>query len=103
MKNKSKENPTCTGRSVKQTLRFLLCIALLLAVPKAGAQDVWDGKPDKSWYTDDSQEDDGVYHIKTAAELAGMAELVNGGYDFCDKTVMLDADIVLNETDGWEN
>ena len=33
----------------------------------------------------------------------GMAELVNGGYDFCDKTVMLDADIVLNETDGWEN
>ena len=72
-------------------------------MPKAGAQDVWDGKPDKSWYTDDSQEDDGVYHIKTAAELAGMAELVNGGYDFCDKTVMLDADIVLNETDGWEN
>ena len=58
MKNKSKENPTCTGRSVKQTLRFLLCIALLLAVPKAGAQDVWDGKPDKSWYTDDSQEDE---------------------------------------------
>lgn len=79
MKNKSKENPTCTGRSVKQTLRFLLCIALLLAVPKAGAQDVWDGKPDKSWYTDDPQEDDGVYHIKTAAELAGLAELVNGG------------------------
>ena len=28
---------------------------------------------------------------------------MNGGYDFCDKTVMLDADIVLNETDGWEN
>ena len=28
---------------------------------------------------------------------------MNGGYDFCDKTVMLDADIVLNEADGWEN
>ena len=64
---------------------------------------MWDGKPDKSWYTDDSPEDDGVYHIKTAAELAGLAELVNGGNDFYDKTVKLDADIVLNETDGWEN
>ena len=27
MKNKSKENPTCTGRSVKQTLRPVQVVA----------------------------------------------------------------------------
>lgn len=51
--------------------------------------DYWDGSVDKSWYDDDSD----YFEIYTAAQLAGLAELVNGGKDFRDKRISLEADI----------
>ena len=67
--------------------------------------DVWAGADaedgiDTSWYTD-AKEGTGTadkpYEISTAAQLAGLAKLVNDGTtDFDGKTIRLTADIDLN-------
>ncbi len=53
-----------------------------------------------SLWTGDSKDPtadaEGVYHIKTAADLAGLAKIINAGDDFLGKTVVLDNDIDLN-------
>ena len=55
--------------------------------------------PSTAWHTGD-----GPYTINTAEDLAGLAELVNGGNNFQGKTIKLSANIVLNETgDGWNS
>ena len=57
---------------------------------------IWDGTTtDTQWYT--GHESDESYSISTAAELAGLAQLVNGGNNFSGKTITLTANIVLNE------
>ena len=53
-----------------------------------------------------------TYHIKTAAQLRGFAYLQNGVWqdasatelprDFSEKTIVLDNDIFLNDTTGWQ-
>ena len=52
----------------------------------------WTGASDTNWYNDASVTE---YTLTTAEELAGLAELVNGGNDFAGKTVKLDANIDL--------
>ncbi|WP_075318171.1 GLUG motif-containing protein [Bacteroides togonis] len=64
-----------------------------------GAGEVWDGEVDTSWYQADATE----FQIATAEQLAGLAKLVNAGYTFEGKTIKLTADILLNNTEGWEN
>lgn len=58
------------------------------------AADVWDGTTDTSWY--ENNKDAAEFSIGTAAELAGLAQLVNGGTNFSGKTIKLAADIDLN-------
>ena len=74
-------------------------IALLNA---ENAADAWNGTDDTSWYTD-AEEDAGTadkpYEISTAEQLAGLAQLVNGGTNFSGKFIKLTADILLNELD----
>lgn len=53
---------------------------------------------DISWYNDQQE----VYHIATASELAGLAALVNEGNSFYGKTIILDKDIDLKEY-KWES
>ncbi len=53
--------------------------------------DTWDGTADISWYNDTDTE----FVITTAEQLAGLAELVNGGNTFDGKTVKLGKDISL--------
>ena len=70
--------------------------------------DAWDGTADTSWHNVDNTE----FVITTAEELAGLAEIVNGGVDtFSGDTVTLGSDIDLgnkqwnpigNSTDGWD-
>ena len=55
--------------------------------------DTWDGTTDISWYTDNP--DATEFSISTAEELAGLAELVDGGNNFAGKTIKLDSDIDL--------
>ena len=64
-----------------------------------GAGEVWDGEFDTSWYQTDATE----FQIATAEQLAGLAKLVNAGNTFEGKTIKLTADILLNDTEGWEN
>lgn len=66
-------------------------IALLNA---ENAADAWDGTTDTSWY--ENNKDATEFSIGTAAELAGLAKLVNDGTNFSGKTIKLTADIKLN-------
>ena len=62
--------------------------------------DVWDGTIDTDWYTkaeDGTETADKPYEISTAAQLAGLAKLVNDGTaEFSGKTIKLVEDIDLD-------
>ncbi|MBQ7405031.1 MAG: hypothetical protein IJV90_01265, partial [Candidatus Methanomethylophilaceae archaeon] len=62
---------------------------VLLASPSEADQGMI--VPDTSWYTGDSSE----YEIGSPQELAGLAQLVNGGNPFNGVTVTLESDIDL--------
>ncbi len=53
--------------------------------------DTWDGTTVTSWYNDTDTE----FVITTAEQLAGLAELVDGGNTFAGKTIKLGVDIDL--------
>ena len=55
----------------------------------------WTDSGDNSWYT--GHESDSSYEISTAAQLAGLANLVNAENDFKDKTIKLAGNIDLSE------
>ncbi|MCL2284209.1 MAG: hypothetical protein FWC26_12910 [Fibromonadales bacterium] len=79
-----------------------ILFVLLIGVQTAFAQTAWYGTADSAWYTSDRLAVS--YTIYTAEELAGLAELVNGGTTFRNKTITLGANIVLNDTNaqgGW--
>ncbi len=87
----------------KKMLGLLLavCIAMALvsmaAFAEGNAADSWDGSADTSWYT--SAPDASAYHISTAEQLAGLAQLVNadpGTTNFAGKTFYLDNDLDLS-------
>ena len=59
---------------------------------KVDASNPWCGEVATDWYNDAGT----TFAISTAEQLAGLAELVNGGKDFSGKTVVLDKSIVLN-------
>ena len=56
-------------------LSFALCLTLLpgAALAADDKADTWDGTADTSWYDENETE----YHIFTAEQLAGLAQLVN--------------------------
>ena len=54
--------------------------------------DTWDGTTDTSWYN----ETDTEFVITTAEQLAGLADLVDGGNTFAGKTVKLGKNIDLH-------
>ena len=59
--------------------------------------DAWDGTADTSWYV--GHEDATKYHITTAEQLAGLAQLVNadpGTTNFAGKTFYLENDLDLS-------
>ena len=75
---------------------FTLLFAFLAMMPSVGwGQDSapWNGSANTDWYNENQTE----FTITTAEQLAGLAKLVNEGNSFDEKTIYLDADIVLNE------
>lgn len=70
-------------------------VSLMAVVPQGVTMQAWDGVTvDTAWYT--GLESASSYTISTAAQLAGVAQLVNEGTsDFKGKTLLLDADIDL--------
>ena len=79
-------------------LILALCFTLLPTVAfAADSTNAWDGTADTSWYT--GHESDPEYHITTAEQLAGLAQLVNadpGTTNFAGKTFYLDNDLDLS-------
>lgn len=51
--------------------------------------DTWDGTYDTTWYNDT----DTTFTLNTAEQLAGLAELVDGGNTFEGKTILLSKDM----------
>ena len=87
----------------KKLLSLLLALCLVMAlVPMTAfaegtSVDNWDGTADTSWYT--SAPDASEYHISTAEQLAGLAQLVNDKATpvlFGGKTIYLDNDLDLS-------
>ena len=87
----------------KKVLSLLLTLCLVMTfVPMAAfaegtSVDNWDGSTDTSWYT--SAPDASEYHITTAEQLAGLAQLVNadpGTTNFAGKIFYLDNDLDLS-------
>ena len=58
--------------------------------------DTWDGTVDTSWYNDTDTE----FTLTTAEQLAGLAELVDGGNTFTSKTVKLGKNLDLYAEDA---
>ena len=80
-------------------LILALCFTLLptAAFAEGTSVDNWDGSADTSWYT--SAPDATAYHISTAEQLAGLAQLVNadpGTTNFAGKTFYLEKDLDLS-------
>ena len=80
-------------------LILALCFTLLptAAFAEGTSVDNWDGTADTSWYT--SAPDASKYHISTAEQLAGLAQLVNadpGTTNFVGKNFYLENDLDLS-------
>ena len=84
---------------VSLALVLALCLSLLptAAFAEGTSVDNWDGSADTSWYT--RAPDVLEYHISTAEQLAGLAQLVNadpGTTNFAGKTFYLEKDLDLS-------
>ena len=83
---------------VKRLLCSLLALCMVLstmgtvAFANNAEADVWDGTVDTSWYNGTDTE----FELTTAEQLAGLAELVNGGNTFEGKTINLGSDLDLS-------
>lgn len=61
---------------------------------------VWDGTSDTTWYDDEETE----FHLTTAEQLAGVVVLsTSSKKTFKDKTIYLENDLYLNESDVRKN
>ena len=83
--------------------RFMVLAFLLLWASGVGlcAQDVWNGSVADEFAGGSGTEAD-PYLISNGAELAKLANDVNGVTGYSGKYFKLTADIVLNNTEGWE-
>lgn len=70
---------------------------ITVKTPKAD-KSIWDGSVDTSWYTGNKKS----YNISTAAQLAGLAKLVNSENSFDGIIINLKKDIKLNDTSDWK-
>lgn len=83
--------------------RTILIVATLIAAIGIAKADTWDGSISTAWY-----ENGEPYEIHSAADLAGLAQLVNGKdapiVDFAGKTItlMTDIDLGANGASGLE-
>jgi hypothetical protein len=89
-------------------MKILSLLLFLPALLFAQTPTPWNGTDvDSTWYT--SNKNATTYTIRTAKELAGLAALANrdnSPVNFEGKTIILGADIALNDTNangGWQN
>lgn len=79
----------------RKLLSLVMAMAMvlsLLPITVWAVNENWSDHADISWYADNADN----FTISDAADLAGLAALVNSGKNFSGKTVNLDADIDLS-------
>ena len=84
-----------------RTIIKILSITFITSM--AGAQTIWNGTADTTWYTNDKEATE--YVITTAEQLAGLRVLmINNDYwwNMNNKIIKLGADIILNDTTNWK-
>jgi hypothetical protein len=81
---------------MKKVSVILISVAVICVVSAFASAQTSDTR----WFSDAGAAAD-TFKISTAEELAGLAQLVNGGNDFRGKTVMLVDDIDLTNWGGW--
>jgi hypothetical protein len=82
-------------KKIPQILLILQILAQTMScTEKQPASSIWNGTADTAWYNDSQTE----FTITTPEQLAGLAELVNGGNIFAGKIIMLGQNIMLNDT-----
>ncbi|MBE6565432.1 MAG: hypothetical protein E7655_09205 [Ruminococcaceae bacterium] len=86
---------------------FVLLLVVCLASPlfcraDAASPSVWSGETASSFAGGSGTEAD-PYLIKTAEQLAFLAEQVRNGNTFLDQTIRLHGDLWLNDTSDWES
>ena len=97
---------------MKQKLTaFLLCFVMVLSLcavlpfgslaEESIAGEIWDGSIATAYAGGDGSAED-PYQIANGAQLALMAQQVNAGIN-ADKSFVLVADILLNDTANYEN
>ena len=74
-------------------LAFFMAMAVFSVTASAEETrvDTWDGTADTTWYNDTDTE----FHLTTAEQLAGLAEIVNNGNTMEGKTIFLENDLDL--------
>lgn len=74
-------------------LAFFMAMAVFSVTASAEetSVDTWDGTADTTWYNDTDTE----FHLTTAEQLAGLAEIVNNGNTMEGKTIFLENDLDL--------
>ena len=85
-----------TKRIILSLLAVILFVGTLATPSLANTSVAWDGSADTSWYN----ETDTEFTLTTAKQLAGLAELVDGGNTFEGKLIVLTADIDLYAVGG---
>lgn len=74
-------------------MKKLFFLFMMTMLPKIASADTWDGNSsDKSWYNENATE----FHLYTASQLKGLADIVNDGTsNFNGKSIFLESDINL--------
>jgi len=85
---------------IKKIIFSLILFTLLIGCKEENiVPSIWNGETDTKWYKESKNE----FTITTAEQLAGFAELVNGGNDFEGKVIKLGRNIMLNDTANWQD
>lgn len=87
---------------MKRTLLFLCALLAIAYSAGTQAQNVWDGTVAESFAGGNGTETD-PYQIADGAQLAKLAQDVNGGNTYTGTYFVLTADILLNDISDWEN
>lgn len=87
---------------MKRTLLFLCALLAIAYSASTQAQNVWDGTVAESFAGGNGTETD-PYQIADGAQLAKLAQDVNGGNTYTGTYFVLTADILLNNISDWEN
>lgn len=81
------------AREGNQTDSNIIYNGVTITIPEIS--DKWDGTADTSWYN----ENDTEFTLTSAEQIAGLADLVDGGNTFAGKTIKLSSDLDLYTED----